>query len=233
MDPASPPEADVDEEEKPGPFSSLEPHTQRKLVVVGVAVLVVGLLGGFAAGFKVEQNLAETNDANAQSLNAAAQKLTSVAGVVTGKAPDSIEIASSNGFPVQIKPVATYTVKKAVKATLRDIVVGSRILQSGDEVGTANYDAVEIIVLPLDSRFKGLNVTAVDGDKVKAVQANTTPLTVNVKPTTAIYRLDASSTTRIAKGSRVMANGLGAFGRDTFIANEIIILDPGSAFAKR
>jgi hypothetical protein len=56
---------------------------------------------------------------------------------------------------------------------------------------------------------------------------------VNIKPTTAIYKLDASSATQIAKGSDVLANGLGVLGADTFFANEIIVLAPGSAFAEK
>jgi hypothetical protein len=233
MDPASPPETEVDEEEKPRGFSNLEPHMRRALIVLGV-VLVVGLLAGFAAGFKVEQNLVETNDAKAKTTTpkAKARLIASLAGVVTEKASDSINIASPNGFRVKIKLVATFEVKKAVKASLTDITVGSSILQSGNEIGTANHAAAEIIVLPGNSKVKGLTVTAVNGDKVNAVEGSRTPLTVNVRSTTAIYKLDDASATQLAKGSKVMANGLGVFGRDTFVANEIIILAPGSAFAK-
>jgi hypothetical protein len=234
VDPAPPPKSEVDEDEKPEWFSSLGPRMQRRLVVVGVVVLVVGLLGGFAAGFKVEQNLVESNDAEARTptLNATARKIASLGGVVTAKASDSINIASLNGFRVKIKLLAHLAVKKAVKASLTDITVGSALLQSGTEVGTGIYDAAEIIVLPADSKFKGLKVTAVNGNKVSVVQGKTS-LTVNVKSTTAVYKLEASSVGRIAKGAKVMANGLGVFGTDTFYANEIIILVSGSAFAKR
>jgi hypothetical protein len=235
MDSAPPSEADVDEEAKPDRFSSLEPHVQRLIIVVGVVGLVLGLLGGFAAGFKVEQNIVESNDTEAKATtpNPAARKIATLGGVVTAKADDSINVASSNGFRVKISLLATLEVKKAVKASLTDVTVGSSLLQIGTEVGTGSYDAAEIIVLPVDSKFTGLKVTAVNGNKVSVVQVNTTPLTVNVKSTTAVYKLDASSVTQIAKGSRVMANGLGVFGSDTFYANEIVILDRGSAFAKR
>jgi hypothetical protein len=235
LDPAPPPETEVHEEEKPEWFSSLEPHRQRLFVVVGVGLLVVGLLGGFAAGFKVEQNLAETNEVKAETTTpkAAVLRIASLAGVVTEKATDSIDIALLRGFRVKIKLPATLGVKKAVTASLADITVGSAFLQSGTAVGTGNYDAAEIIVLPGDSKFKGLKVTAVNGDRISVVQGEKTPLTVNVKSTTAVYKLDASSVTQIAKGAKVMANGLGALGSDTFYANEIIILVPGSAFAKK
>ena len=71
-------------------------------------------------------------------------------------------------------------------------------------------------MLPGGSRFKGLKVTAVNGDKISVTQANSEPLTLNVKSTTAIYTLVASSATRIAKGSQIMANGLGLRRGDTF-----------------
>ena len=236
MDPAPPPESEVeDEEEKPEWFSSLEPHRQRLFIVVGVVGLVVGLLGGFAAGFKVEQNLVEPNDVKAKTTTpkAAVPQIASVGGVVTEKATDSINIASLSGFPVKIKLVPTFGVKKAVKASLTDITVGSTLLQTGTNVGTGNNDAAEVIVVPGDSKFKGSTVTAVNGGKISVAQADTKPLTVNIKPTTAIYKLDASSATQIAKGSDVLANGLGVLGSDTFFANEIIILAPGSAFAEK
>jgi hypothetical protein len=234
VDPAPPSETEVDEEAKPEWFSRLEPRAQRLLIVGVVVGLVAGLLGGFAAGFKVEQNLVETNDVKKTiPKTAASQKITGLDGVVTEKAADSITITSSNGFRVKIKLFATLGVKKAVKASLTDVTVGRAILQRGTTIGTGSNDAAEIIVLPRDSKFTGLKVTAVNGDKVTVTHANTKPLTLNVKSTTGIYTLDASSATQIAKGSEVMANGLGVLGSDTFFANEIIILAPGSAFAKR
>lgn len=230
MDPAPPPKTEVDDEEKAEWFSSLDPHMQRRIVVVGAVVLVVGLLGGFVAGFKVEQNLGETNDAKRST---SAREIANVGGVVTATATDSITIASPNGSRVKIKLPATVAVKKEVKGSLTDITVGSALLQSGTAVSKGNYDAAEIIVLPGDSKFKGSKVTAVNGDRVSVVQGNAIPLTVNVKSTTAVYTLDASSVTQIAKGAKVAANGSGEFGSATFDANEIIILVPGSAFAKR
>lgn len=224
MDPAPPAETDVDEEEKPDWFSTLEPRVQRLFIVVGAVGLVVGVLGGFVAGFKVEQNL--TNEKKKSFT-------TGLGGVVTEKATDSITITSSNGSRVKIRLLATLEVKKAVKVSLTDITVGSAILQHGTDVGTGNSDAAEIILVPGDSKFKGLTVTAVNGGKVSVLQADTKPLTVNVRSTTAIYKLEASSATQIAQGSAVMANGLGELGGDTFFANEIIILAPGSAFAAR
>ena len=235
MDTAAPPETEVeDEEEKPEWFSSLEPHRQRLFIVVGVVGLVVGLLGGFAAGFKVEQNLAEPNDVKAKTTTpkAAVPQIATLGGVVTAKATDSINIASLSGYPVKIKLVPAFGVKKAVKASLTDITVGSALLQSGN-AGTGNNDAAEVIVVPRDSKFKGLTVTAVQGGKVSVAQADAKPLTVNIEPTTAIYKLDASSATQMAKGADVLANGLGVLGADTVFANEIIILAPGSAFAKK
>jgi hypothetical protein len=234
MDPAPPPMTDIDEEEKPNSFSSLELHVQRLLIVVGVVGLVVGLIGGFVAGFRVEQNLVETNEAKGNTITpktAPSQRITGLGGVVTGTAADSIAITSSIGFRVKIVLLDTIGVKKAVKASLDDVTVGSAILQRGTTV--ANTDAAELIVLPGDSKFKGLEVTAVTDDKITVMHANSKLLTLNIKSTTAIYKLDASSATQIEKGFEVMANGLGVLGRDTFHANEIIILAPGSAFAKR
>ena len=228
MDPA-PPKTEVDEEEKSQWFSRLDPHMQRRIVVVGAVVLVVGLLGGFVAGFKVEQNLGETNAKTPTT----AREIANVGGVVAATGTDSITIAAANGFRVKIKLPATVEVKKEVKGSLTDITVGSALLQSGTAVGKGNYDAAEIIVLPGDSKFKGSKVTAVNGDRISVVQGNAIPLTVNVKSTTAIYKLDASSVTQIAKGAKVAASGSGKFGSDTFEASEIIVLVPESAFAKR
>ena len=56
---------------------------------------------------------------------------------------------------------------------------------------------------------------------------------LTVKPTTAIYTLDRSSANDIAKGAEILADGEGALGHDTFDPNAIIILAPGSAFAKQ
>jgi hypothetical protein len=248
MDPAPPPETDVEDEEKPSSFSAREPRAQRPLVLLGVVALLVGLLGGFIAGFRVEQNRIWNRDAKtkAPTLRQISQKISRVGGVVTDAANGKISVTASTGFHMKMGLPRTLVVEKATKGSIADVTVGSRILQRGDQVSErrgnralaethagGNQDASEIIVVPSGSKFKGLLVTAVTGDKISAVQLNREPLALTVKPTTAIYTLHRSSPNDIAKGAEVLADGEGALGRETFDATAIIILAPGSAFAKQ
>jgi hypothetical protein len=218
---------------------------QRRLVLLGVVTLLVGLLGGFIAGFRVEQNRIwnRTAKAKAPTLRQISQNISRVGGVVTDAANGKITVAASTGFQVNIDLPSTLVVGKATRGSIADIAVGSRILQQGEQVSerTGNRslaaggsnDAGEIIILPSGSKFKALTVTAVIGDKISASQPFGKRLVLTVKSTTAIYKLDRASANDIAKGASILANGEGALGRDTFDANAIIILAPGSAFAKQ
>jgi hypothetical protein len=229
MDPAPPPETDV--EDKAKPISAREPRAQRPLVLLGVVALLVGLLGGFIAGFRVEQNRVWNRNAKtkAPTLKQISQKISRVGGVVKNAANGAITVAASTGFQVKMDLPSTLVVEKATTGSIADVTVGSSILQRGEQVSEGNIDASEIIVFPSGSKFKGLTVTAVIGDKISLAQ----PLVLTVKSTTAIYKLDRSSANAIAKGAEILANGAGALGRDTFDADAIIILAPGSAFAKQ
>ena len=246
MNPAAPPETDVEDEEKPS--SARAPSAQRPLVLLGVVALLVGLLGGFIAGFRVEQNRVWNRDAKtkAPTVKQISQKISRVGGVVTEAANGRITVAASTGFHMKMGLPRTLVVEEATKGSIADVTVGSRILQRGEQVSErrgnralaethsgGTKDASEIIVVPRGSEFKGLLVTAVTGDKISAVQSNREPLTLTVKPTTAIYTLHRSSANDIAKDAEILADGEGALGRETFDATAIIILAPGSAFAKQ
>ena len=233
MDPAPPQATDV--EEKPSVSSAREPRAQRPLVVMGVVALLVGLLGGFIAGFRVEQNQVwnRTAKTKAPTVNQISQKLSRLGGAVTDAANGTITVVASGGFQVTMDLPSTLVVEKATKGSIADVTVGSHILQRGQQAGKGSNDASEIIVVPSGSKFKGLTVTAVTGDKISAAQPFGKPLVLTVKSTTAIYKLDRSSANDIARGASILANGEGALGRVTFDANAIIILAPGSAFAKQ
>ena len=161
---------------------------------------------------------------------------------MTGAANGKITVTVSTGFQVKMDLPSTLAVEKATKGSIADVTVGSRILQRGEQVSerrgnralaSGNNDASEIIVVPSGSKFKGLTVTAVTGDKISA--AANKPGAVDVHGETDDCDLQACSLPgeRIAKGAEILADGEGALGRETFDANAIIILAPGSAFAKQ
>ena len=221
----------MEDEEKPSSRRG-QPRRQRPLVLLGVVALLVGLLGGFIAGFRVEQNRVWNREAKTKTptLMQTPQKISRVGGVVTDAANGKITVAASTGFQLKMGLPSTLVVEKATKGSIADVTVGSGILQRSEPVSKGNEDASEIIVVPRGSKFKGLTVTAVTGDKISAAQPYGEPLVLTVKPTTAIYKLHRSSANDIAKGAELLANGEGALGRDTFDPNAMIILPPGSAF---
>ena len=134
MNPAAPPETDVEDEEKPS--STRAPSAQRPLVLLGVVALLVGLLGGFIAGFRVEQNRVWNRDAKtkAPTLRQISQKISRVGGVVTEAANGKITVAASTGFQMKMGLPSTLVVEKATKGSIADVTVGSRILQRGEQV---------------------------------------------------------------------------------------------------
>jgi hypothetical protein len=235
MDPAPPPEPDVEDEDEPSFFSAREPRSQSPLVLLGVVALLVGLLGGFVAGFRVEQNRVWNRNAGVKSPKVlrSSQKISRLGGLVTVAANGVITVAASTGFQVKMRVPSTLDVEKARKGSLADVTVGSAILQRGTQVSKGNKVATEIIVVPSGSKFKGLTVTAVTGDKISTAQPNGVPVALTVKSTTAIYKLDRSSVSGIARGAEIFADGRGTLGHDTFNPNAIIILARGSAFAQQ
>jgi hypothetical protein len=236
MDPAPPPEAEAEPEEKASFWSTLEPRLRRLVVVVGVVALVVGLVGGFAAGFKVEQNRIKTDNKKAKTGSttpkvAKSQRITRLAGLVSDASGGSITVSATTGFKVKIPTPSTVVVTKTTKGTAGDIKVGGQILQRGKQVHAGLNQPSEIIVLPAGSAVKGLKVTGVNGNKVTVLGLNKKPLVLELQPTTAVYTLAPASAADIKKGTEVSADGTGVNGRDTFTAKEIIILPPGSRFA--
>lgn len=205
---------------------------QRRLVLLGVVTLLVGLLGGFVAGFRVEQNRIWNAKAKIPTVVQTSQQISTLGGIVTDAANDAITVAASNGLQVKLGLPSTLVVEKATKGSIADVTVGSAILQRSKPVTKEDKDAIEIIVVPSGSKFKVLTVTAVTGDKISAAPPFGEPLTLTVKSTTAIYKVDRSSVNDIAKRSEILANGVGALGHHTFDPDAIIILARGSAFAR-
>ena len=205
---------------------------QSRLVLLGVVTLLVGLLGGFVAGFRVEQNRIWNSKAKIPTVVQTSQTISTLGGVVIDAANGAITVAASNGLQVTLGLPSTLLVEKATKGSIADVTVGSSILQRSKPVTKENHDASEIIVVPSGSKFKALTVTAVDGDKISVAPPFGEPLTLTVKSTTAIYTVDRSSANNIAKRSEIFANGVGALGQHTFDPNAIIILARGSAFAR-
>src|SRR5215510_685880 len=109
MDTAPPPEAEAEpEEDKPSFWSTLEPKARRFAVIVGVVALLVGLVGGFAVGFKVEQNRIKTDNkkakvsaANNKPKVGKSKRITRIAGPVTAASGDTITVRDTTGFSVK------------------------------------------------------------------------------------------------------------------------------------
>src|SRR5262249_26323367 len=104
MDPAPPPDADTEDQEadKPTAWSKLGSTAQGWIVVVGVIALVVGLIGGFAAGFKVEQNRVKTSGKKAASAAKKQKRITRVAGVVADTAAGSVNVIDTDDAHVKV-----------------------------------------------------------------------------------------------------------------------------------
>jgi hypothetical protein len=234
MDPAPPPDADTEDQasDKQSAWSKLGSTAQRWIVIVGVIALVVGLIGGFAAGFKVEQNRVKTSGKKAASAAKKQKRITKVAGVVADTAAGSVNVIDTDDAHVKVLTPATVKVEKAVKGSRSDITPGSYILLRGKNVKGGGVEATEVAVLPQGSTLGTLRIQKVDGDKVTLSRPGNPAVAIKLTPTTVVYKTSSAKTSDIAKNSPIVVRGTGTLGAPTFTAGEILILAPGSAFAQ-
>jgi hypothetical protein len=200
------------------------------VVVVALVGLLIGALIGLGVGYKIEQSRTR-NDVNRLRQQLKAKGGTTPAttgtfgqrvGKVTAVAPGSITVSTKLQGSREVATSTSTVFEKAVKGTIADVKVGTRLL-----VVTGGH---EVLVLPAASKLgrvvakvtsASISMDAGNGAPAAALKRSVVKTVSTVKPATSTDAAVGASV--IAGGRKTTAN--------TFDAVEVIVLLRGSAFA--
>jgi hypothetical protein len=202
------------------------------LIASAVVILIIGLVIGLGAGYKIEQNRTKNDvnrlkkqgsaTSNASSPGASAATSVRLAGTI-GSATNSTVALTGGSGPQTFLTNAKTIVVKASPGTASDIAAGHHVVWRA-KPGQLTQ-AQEVIVLPADA-------------KIGSVVTNATPTSMeimgqsgNVTVSTAGATIDQVATATLADvtaGAKIVAQARHAGSTDT--ATEIIVLPSSSKF---
>ncbi len=203
------------------------------LVGWAVAMLVVGLVVGLGAGYKIEQTRTKNDVKNAKKKTAAAKPASTsktagaaVVGSVTATAPGSVTISLAGGgtdagTTREFATSSDTTVVKATPGTASDITRGARVQYKG----SGSSGAQEIIVLPADAKL-GLSVTSVTPTSMTLRSNNGKDQTVNTQGAT-VDTVTTAPTSGLKVGDKILVQPSAT---NPSTAAEIIMLPNTSKF---
>jgi len=204
-----------------------------RLVASGAVILVIGLVVGLAAGYKIEQQRTKDDIASAKAAAKAAPagaaegaKSVRLVGKVGVTAPDSVTITVDGTKTMRFVTTPTTVVVKAASGTAGDITSGSRVVWKPKEGQLT--EAEEVIVLPADAKMGSLVVSATPDSMT--FKSNGKDVTVSTKGAT-ISKVSTAKTTDIATGGKVVAQTRRT-DPTTLSAVEVIVLPKSSKFVE-
>jgi hypothetical protein len=206
------------------------------LIGSAVAILVVGLVIGLAAGYKIEQTrtkndvnrLKEANKATGSkpSKNAPPPTATTsvrLAGTV-GTATNGTVTLSGGTSPQTFQTDTTTAVVRATPGSASDITAGQRVVWQGKSGQLTQ--AAEVIVLPADAKIGSVVVSATPTSM--QITSSNGNLTINTSGAT-VDKVTTAALTDVTPGNKIVAQARLAGSTDTAI--EIILLPSSSKFA--
>ena len=204
----------------------IEQRPKRAVMVTAVVAVIVGLVIGLGAGYKIEHDRVASN---AKKLNSAGTTSTKtpktgaakVGGKVTTSGPTSITLRTKTGADRTINVTATTKYEVATKATKADLVTGRHVLVVAP--------GSEVMILPVGSTV-GRAVTDVTAASFKIAAANGLPGgTVRMSAATVIDIVKPGAKTDVKVGGQALALGT-ASKAGPVDATEIISLPATSKF---
>lgn len=205
-------------------------------------ILVVGLLVGLAAGYKIEQGRVKNDVKNVKkeaatksstttvttgsgSTSGSTSRILRVTGTVDTTAPDLVTVTAAGGSKRKVATDSATIVVKTSPGTASDITKGSKVVVQA-KPGSLT-DAAEVVVLPSKAKL-GTSVVSVTPTSM-TIRSNGKDLAINIQGATieTVANVQASD---IAVGDKVIAQARET--KPNVTATEIIILPSSSAFVR-
>jgi hypothetical protein len=205
----------------------IEQRPKRAVMVTAVVALIIGLVLGLGAGYKIEHDRVASDVKKAKKTNTTASTKTPKAGTaraggkVSTIGPTSIVVKTKTGTDRTITLSAATKYETAAKAAKSDITKGRHVFVVAP--------GIEILVLPEGSTL-GRAVTDVTADSIKLGAGNGLPGgTIHITATTAIESVKPGSKTDVKVGVQVLALGTAAKA-GPIAATDVITLPDTSKF---
>jgi hypothetical protein len=208
----------------------IEQRPKRAVLVTAVVAVIIGLVIGLGAGYKIEHDRVASDVKKTKKPAAAAKNktsttkigLTRAAGAVSTVGPTSFVVKTAAGADRTVNVTASTTYENATVSTKTDIVKGRHvfIVAPGSEV----------LILPVGSTL-GRAITDVTATSFKVAGSKGLPAgTVKLTSTVVIETATAGTKADVKAGGHAMALGSSTKGGPVN-ATEVIALPAGTKFS--
>ncbi len=236
---SNPPEAEGGQPSNGDFGRRLQSMSAGALIGWGVAILIVGLVVGLAAGYKIEQTrvkndvkkVKESAKAKASSGGTTSSSTSSQSSGATLRVVGTVDSATSGSVSIPVGGTTRHitispdtVVVKANSGSASDVTPGSRVVVK-TKPGSLT-DASEVIVLPADAKL-GTTVEAATPTSL-TITSGGKKLTINTQGAT-VETVTAAQASDITSGAKVVAQTRES-GSSTLTATEIIVLPSTSTF---
>jgi len=203
------------------------------LVVSAAVILVVGLVVGLAAGYKIEQQRTKDDLKKAESASKGSGSGTKgsagatnvrLVGKVGVTAPDSVTLTVDGSKTMKFLTTPTTIVVKASPGSASDITKDSRVIWKA-KAGSLS-EAEEVIVLPANAKLGSQVVSATPTSMT--IKNNGKEITVSTQGAS-VFKVATAKTGDITTGGKVVAQTRRT-NASTLSATEVIVLPSSSKF---
>jgi hypothetical protein len=204
----------------------IEQRPKRAVMVTAVVAVIIGLVIGLGAGYKIEHDRVASDVKKLKSAGTTSTKTpktgaAKVGGKVTTTGAASITLKVKAGADRSVNVSATTKYETATKATKADLAVGRHVFVIAP--------GSEVLILPAGSTL-GRAITAVTGASFKLAAANGLPGgTIKVSAATAFETVKPGAKTDVKVGGQALALGTSSKAGPVD-ATEIITLPATSKF---